>query len=142
VAAASNCYSVRLDFLGDVAQLVERGLCKPEVVGSIPIVSTNFCARILYKSATYVASPYMPHHSTGLRHMGDSGSGTSPGVAPRGLSPREGPYRILDGLITDEQIIEALGAILEWTDGCEHCALKLRRKIVSARRNLALAQRS
>ena len=25
---------------GDVAQLVERGLCKPEVVGSIPIVST------------------------------------------------------------------------------------------------------
>ena len=27
---------------GDVAQLVERGLCKPEVVGSIPIVSTDF----------------------------------------------------------------------------------------------------
>ena len=26
---------------GDVAQLVERGLCKPEVVGSIPIVSTS-----------------------------------------------------------------------------------------------------
>jgi hypothetical protein len=40
VAAASNCYSVRLDFLGDVAQLVERGLCKPEVEGSIPFVST------------------------------------------------------------------------------------------------------
>ena len=27
--------------LGDVAQLVERGLCKPEVVGSNPIVSTK-----------------------------------------------------------------------------------------------------
>ena len=27
--------------IGDVAQLVERGLCKPEVVGSIPIVSTH-----------------------------------------------------------------------------------------------------
>ncbi len=26
---------------GDVAQLVERLLCKQEVVGSIPIVSTN-----------------------------------------------------------------------------------------------------
>ncbi len=26
---------------GDVAQLGERGLCKPEVVGSIPIVSTS-----------------------------------------------------------------------------------------------------
>ena len=25
---------------GDVAQLGERGLCKPEVVGSIPIIST------------------------------------------------------------------------------------------------------
>lgn len=30
--------------LGDVAQLVERGLCKPEVVGSIPIVSTLVAA--------------------------------------------------------------------------------------------------
>lgn len=27
--------------LGDVAQLGERGLCKPEVVGSNPIVSTT-----------------------------------------------------------------------------------------------------
>ena len=27
---------------GDVAQLGERRLCKAEVVGSIPIVSTNF----------------------------------------------------------------------------------------------------
>ena len=27
---------------GDVAQLGERGLCKPEVVGSIPIVSTMY----------------------------------------------------------------------------------------------------
>jgi hypothetical protein len=26
---------------GDVAQLGERGLCKPEVVGSNPIISTN-----------------------------------------------------------------------------------------------------
>ena len=30
-----------LSLSGDVAQLVERGLCKPEVVGSIPIVSTG-----------------------------------------------------------------------------------------------------
>ena len=30
----------RLEKLGDVAQLGERGLCKPEVVGSIPIIST------------------------------------------------------------------------------------------------------
>ncbi len=29
-------------FLGAVAQLGERGLCKPEVVGSIPISSTIF----------------------------------------------------------------------------------------------------
>jgi hypothetical protein len=29
-----------MTYRGDVAQLVERGLCKPEVVGSIPIVST------------------------------------------------------------------------------------------------------
>lgn len=28
--------------IGDVAQLGERGLCKPEVVGSIPIVSTMY----------------------------------------------------------------------------------------------------
>ncbi len=27
-------------YTGDVAQLGERGLCKPEVVGSIPIIST------------------------------------------------------------------------------------------------------
>jgi hypothetical protein len=32
---------VRWNLFGDVAQLVERGLCKPEVVGSIPIVSTE-----------------------------------------------------------------------------------------------------
>ena len=30
----------RLDATGDVAQLGERGLCKPEVAGSIPVVST------------------------------------------------------------------------------------------------------
>ena len=29
------------DAYGAVAQLGERGLCKPEVVGSIPISSTN-----------------------------------------------------------------------------------------------------
>ena len=52
------------------------------------------------------------------------------------------PYRMLDGLITDEQVIGALGASLEWTDGCERCAPKLRRKIVSARRYLASAHRS
>ena len=31
-----------LEVLGAVAQLGERGLCKPEVVGSIPISSTRF----------------------------------------------------------------------------------------------------
>jgi hypothetical protein len=30
---------------GAVAQLGERGLCKPEVVGSIPISSTKFQVR-------------------------------------------------------------------------------------------------
>ena len=33
--------SCGLDVPGAVAQLGERGLCKPEVVGSIPISSTN-----------------------------------------------------------------------------------------------------
>ncbi len=51
------------------------------------------------------------------------------------------PYRMLDGHITDEQVVEVRGASFEWTDGCEHCAPKLRRKIVSAHRNLALTQR-
>ena len=31
-------------WFGAVAQLGERGLCKPEVVGSIPISSTTFFA--------------------------------------------------------------------------------------------------
>ena len=30
---------------GDVAQLGERRLCKPEVAGSIPVVSILLCAR-------------------------------------------------------------------------------------------------
>ena len=46
VDAVRSYSSVRLCFLGDVAQLVERGLCKPEVVGSIPIVSTIVELRI------------------------------------------------------------------------------------------------
>ena len=29
-------------FLGDIAQLGERRLCKPEVVGSNPSISTSF----------------------------------------------------------------------------------------------------
>ena len=70
------------------------------------------------------------------------------GPGPRRVLHLEGcrlakvPYRMLDGLFTDEQVIEALGASLEWTDGCERCAPKLRRKIQSARRNRALAHRS
>ena len=35
-------------YQGDVAQLVERGLCKPEVVGSNPIVSTALSKRQQY----------------------------------------------------------------------------------------------
>jgi hypothetical protein len=31
---------------GDVAQLGERRLCKPEVAGSIPVVSTNCVAAV------------------------------------------------------------------------------------------------
>ena len=31
---------------GAVAQLGERGLCKPEVVGSIPIISTRVAPRV------------------------------------------------------------------------------------------------
>ncbi len=42
---------------GDVAQLGERGLCKPEVVGSIPIVSTMNCQAEGNTSAFFVAVP-------------------------------------------------------------------------------------
>ena len=35
--------AIRMLFRGAVAQLGERGLCKPEVVGSIPISSTTVC---------------------------------------------------------------------------------------------------
>ena len=41
-------------YCGDVAQLGERGLCKPEVVGSIPIVSTmSWMGRQLELSAFF-----------------------------------------------------------------------------------------
>ena len=40
--ATSGADGERSGFVhGDVAQLGERGLCKPEVVGSSPIISTN-----------------------------------------------------------------------------------------------------
>ena len=32
-------------FIGGVAQLGERLLCKQEVIGSIPFTSTNWCVR-------------------------------------------------------------------------------------------------
>ncbi len=38
--------------VGDVAQLGERGLCKPEVVGSIPIISTNVESAVSKVKAT------------------------------------------------------------------------------------------
>lgn len=40
-------------YQGDVAQLVERGLCKPEVVGSIPIVSTKVVADLFRRAGPY-----------------------------------------------------------------------------------------
>lgn len=42
------------------------------------------------------------------------------------------PVPLLDGLTTDQQIIDALGAGIEWTDGCVHCMPKLRRRIAAA----------
>jgi hypothetical protein len=42
-------------------------------------------------------------------------------------------YRMLDGLVSDSQIISALGASLTWTSGCSHCMPKLSRKIDEAR---------
>jgi hypothetical protein len=42
-------------------------------------------------------------------------------------------YRLLDGLVSDTQIITALGASLTWTTGCSHCMPKLSRKIDDAR---------
>ena len=41
---------------GDVAQLGERGLCKPEVVGSIPIVSTKCSSRVSARLFSYLAA--------------------------------------------------------------------------------------
>jgi hypothetical protein len=39
---------------GAVAQLGERGLCKPEVVGSIPISSTN---DVVFETASWCRAP-------------------------------------------------------------------------------------
>ena len=38
--SCAYCASLRIPYNGDVAQLAERYLCKVDVVGSIPIVST------------------------------------------------------------------------------------------------------
>jgi hypothetical protein len=190
-ALAPSGTSVRLSFLGDVAQLVERGLCKPEVVGSIPIVSTNFCfAASDCENAAILRGPgaNVSGNFTFLRRSGSlfvamadkSRLGLTTGVpecfgvmnprsvhcaryrttsewghglinergrlryqrgedpSPQGGAPRRRlakvRYRILDGLISDEQLIEALGASLERTNGCEPLH---QRRIVPARGNLA-----
>ena len=44
VAAISH-FSGKIPILGGVAQLGERRLCKPEVIGSIPFASTNIECR-------------------------------------------------------------------------------------------------
>jgi hypothetical protein len=46
---------LRRDF-GDVAQLGERGLCKPEVVGSIPIISTSYAVEIADRNGRNAAA--------------------------------------------------------------------------------------
>jgi hypothetical protein len=43
------------------------------------------------------------------------------------------PHPTLEGLVTDAQVINALGASVEWTSGCERCMPKLSRRIAAAR---------
>ncbi len=52
---------------GDVAQLGERGLCKPEVVGSIPIVSTNHSSR--GSCLGFFVSPEFGNRGSGRIHV-------------------------------------------------------------------------
>ena len=42
-------------------------------------------------------------------------------------------YARLDGLVTDAEVTAALGASIEWTNGCVHCMPKLRRRLAEAR---------
>jgi len=44
------------------------------------------------------------------------------------------PFPMLDGMTTDAQIIDALGASVAWTSSCGHCLPKLRRRLVGAKR--------
>ena len=46
----------RSELKGDVAQLGERWLCKPEVAGSIPVVSTPRCETTCVRSAGRVGA--------------------------------------------------------------------------------------
>ena len=50
----------------DVAQLGERGLCKPEVVGSIPIVSTSLFRRSVSPAFFILTPPARRLYSQGI----------------------------------------------------------------------------
>ena len=56
-------------FFGAVAQLGERGLCKPEVVGSIPISSTD---SRFSRRARCRRSERRSEHSSGVESFGTS----------------------------------------------------------------------
>jgi len=42
------------------------------------------------------------------------------------------PFAMLEGVVTDDEILKALGASVEWTNVCQRCMPKLRRKLASA----------
>jgi len=53
--------------VGGLAQLGERGLCKPEVIGSIPISSTQVVLAALGSSPTSQSLENRARHSSELR---------------------------------------------------------------------------
>ena len=59
--------------LGGIAQLGERGLCKPEARGSSPLTSTNASDEPLISAAFFIALPRFPR---GMHEM--SGTATFP----------------------------------------------------------------
>ena len=42
------------------------------------------------------------------------------------------PFVMLEGVTTDDEILRALGASVEWTTVCERCMPKLHRKLEAA----------
>ena len=47
------------------------------------------------------------------------------------------PFALLEGVVTDDEVIKALGASVEWTNVCQRCMPKLRRKLGSTSRTQA-----